>query len=156
MAVCADYKISHSHFLGGPNRWTPADRDKAIWWYVREKERWGGGGGPQRGEGASPRAKANKHTRGRATRVGGGPSARGAPTRGPRGPGYLGLGGSVRVMGGGGTGGPPKADWDADRLAYSPKKVRCRGCEVKTTAEKSISQADSRSVSIEMRPRERG
>ena len=95
MAVCADYKISHSHFLGGPNRWTPADRDKAIWWYVREKERWGSGG-----------------------------------TR--------------------------KADWDADRLAYSPKKVRCRGCEVKTTAEKSISQADSRSVSIEMRPRERG
>lgn len=41
MAVCAQYRISHSHFLGGPARWTPPDRDKAIWWYLHEQERCG-------------------------------------------------------------------------------------------------------------------
>lgn len=38
MAVCAQYRISHSHFLGGPDEWTPADRDKAIWWQIRVAE----------------------------------------------------------------------------------------------------------------------
>jgi hypothetical protein len=38
MAVCAEYRIPHSHFLGGPAVWTPADRDKAIWWQVRQAE----------------------------------------------------------------------------------------------------------------------
>ena len=32
MAVCEQYRIPHSHFLGGPLVWTQADRDKAIWW----------------------------------------------------------------------------------------------------------------------------
>lgn len=32
MAVCAEYRISHSAFLG----WAAADRDKAIWWQVRK------------------------------------------------------------------------------------------------------------------------
>lgn len=41
MAVCHDYKISHSHFLGGPNRWTALDRAKALWWHIREQERCG-------------------------------------------------------------------------------------------------------------------
>lgn len=41
MAVCAQYRIPHSHFHGGPPRWTSADRDKAIWWYLREQERCG-------------------------------------------------------------------------------------------------------------------
>lgn len=44
MAVCHDYKISHSHFLGGPNRWTALDRAKALWWHIREQERCGGCG----------------------------------------------------------------------------------------------------------------
>lgn len=26
LALCAKYRISHSHFLGGPDLWTPADR----------------------------------------------------------------------------------------------------------------------------------
>lgn len=38
MRVCSDYKLSHSHFLGGPPEWTQLDRDKAIWWQVRQKE----------------------------------------------------------------------------------------------------------------------
>lgn len=41
MAVCAEYGIPHSHFLGGPLRWTPGDREKAIWWHVHEQERCG-------------------------------------------------------------------------------------------------------------------
>lgn len=41
MAVCVKYRISHSHFLGGPAVWTDTDRDKAIWWHVRESERCG-------------------------------------------------------------------------------------------------------------------
>lgn len=32
MAVAAEYRIPHSHFL----RWSPDDRDKAIWWHVRK------------------------------------------------------------------------------------------------------------------------
>lgn len=38
MAVCAAYKISHSHFLGGPRLWTQDDRDKAIAWQIRQAE----------------------------------------------------------------------------------------------------------------------
>lgn len=30
MEVCRAYGIPHSHFLGGPNRWSELDRDKAI------------------------------------------------------------------------------------------------------------------------------
>lgn len=41
MAVCHHYQVSHSHFLGGPDEWTPLDRAKAIWWWVREQERCG-------------------------------------------------------------------------------------------------------------------
>lgn len=29
--MCESYRISHSHFLGGPAVWTQQDRDKAIW-----------------------------------------------------------------------------------------------------------------------------
>jgi hypothetical protein len=36
MAVCEAYRISHSHFLGGPDEWTQLDRDKAIWWQARQ------------------------------------------------------------------------------------------------------------------------
>lgn len=35
MAVCAEYKISHTAFLA----WSQEDRDKAIWWHLRERER---------------------------------------------------------------------------------------------------------------------
>ena len=41
LAVCAQYLISHSHFLGGPNRWTADDREKAIWWLRRQREACG-------------------------------------------------------------------------------------------------------------------
>lgn len=34
MAVCATYGIPHSRFLG----WDQPDRDKAIWWHVRQQE----------------------------------------------------------------------------------------------------------------------
>lgn len=34
MAVCADYRIPHSVFLA----WDKSDRDKAIWWHVRQRE----------------------------------------------------------------------------------------------------------------------
>ena len=30
MGVCRQYRISHSHFLGGPPRWDEDDQDKAI------------------------------------------------------------------------------------------------------------------------------
>jgi hypothetical protein len=30
MALCREYQIPHSHFLGGPNRWTELDREKAV------------------------------------------------------------------------------------------------------------------------------
>lgn len=33
MAVCADYGIRHSEFLG----WPATDRDKAIWWSLRRQ-----------------------------------------------------------------------------------------------------------------------
>lgn len=39
MKVCRAYQIPHSHFLGGPNRWTAQDRDKAIWQEIREAEK---------------------------------------------------------------------------------------------------------------------
>lgn len=35
MAVCASYGIAHSAFLG----WDADDRDKAIWWLLREADR---------------------------------------------------------------------------------------------------------------------
>lgn len=38
MAVCAAYGISHSHFLGGPARWTSDDRDKALWWEIHRRD----------------------------------------------------------------------------------------------------------------------
>jgi hypothetical protein len=41
LSVCAEFKISHSHFLGGPNRWTDDDREKAIWWLRRQREACG-------------------------------------------------------------------------------------------------------------------
>jgi hypothetical protein len=31
MDICQTYRISHSHYLGGPPVWTEQDRDKAIW-----------------------------------------------------------------------------------------------------------------------------
>lgn len=34
MAVCAVYRMPHSAFLG----WDPVDRDKAIWWQIRQSE----------------------------------------------------------------------------------------------------------------------
>lgn len=40
MSVCAEYKIPHSEFLS----WESSDRDKAIWWHVRERERCPGCG----------------------------------------------------------------------------------------------------------------
>lgn len=39
MAYCAPRGIPHSHFLGGPNRWGPDDRDKALAWQLHELER---------------------------------------------------------------------------------------------------------------------
>lgn len=38
MGICETYKVSHSHFLGGPRRWTNQDRDKAIWFRVRQAQ----------------------------------------------------------------------------------------------------------------------
>ncbi len=40
MAVCASYKIPHSQFL----EWDQGDRDKAIWWHIREAEKCPGCG----------------------------------------------------------------------------------------------------------------
>lgn len=37
MAVCAHYRIPHSAFLS----WPKPDRDKAIWWHVRDRDRCG-------------------------------------------------------------------------------------------------------------------
>lgn len=34
MAVCAAYGIPHSMFLS----WRPTDRDKAVWWHIRQQE----------------------------------------------------------------------------------------------------------------------
>ena len=34
MAVCAAYGIAHSEFLS----WDSGDRDKAIWWHLRQKQ----------------------------------------------------------------------------------------------------------------------
>ena len=34
LAVCADYKIRHSEFLG----WSQLDRDKAIWHLMQQRE----------------------------------------------------------------------------------------------------------------------
>lgn len=39
--MCEKHGISHSHFHGGPPRWTPSDRDKALWRLMRERERCG-------------------------------------------------------------------------------------------------------------------
>lgn len=36
--MCEAYRISHSHFLGGPPEWTQADRDKAVWYQLRKAE----------------------------------------------------------------------------------------------------------------------
>jgi hypothetical protein len=85
MAVCAAYAIPHSEFMA----WWTSDRDKAIWWHLREQERCGSCG-----------------------------------TRRP--------------------------EWDESRHAYSAKKIRCRGCEVKEGAEKSITKADGKGVRIEL------
>jgi len=38
MAYCGPRGIPHSHFLGGPLHWTAADRDKAIWWQLRQAD----------------------------------------------------------------------------------------------------------------------
>ena len=37
MDYCAPLGISHSHFLGGPDVWTAADRDKALAWQERKR-----------------------------------------------------------------------------------------------------------------------
>lgn len=90
MAVCAAYQIPHSHFLGGPLRWSAADREKAIWWHLREQERCGSCG-----------------------------------TR--------------------------KPEWEGNPRAYAAKKVRCRGCEIKESAEKSINEKrDGKGIRVEM------
>lgn len=34
MAVCEQYRVPHSVFLD----WSASDRDKAIWWHVRQRE----------------------------------------------------------------------------------------------------------------------
>lgn len=38
--MCADYKIPHSQFL----EWDQVDRDKAIWWHIRQAETCSGCG----------------------------------------------------------------------------------------------------------------
>lgn len=35
LSVCAEYRIPHSEFL----RWPQDDRDKAIWYHIRERQR---------------------------------------------------------------------------------------------------------------------
>jgi hypothetical protein len=30
LAICEEYRISHSHYLGGPSTWTPEDRAKVV------------------------------------------------------------------------------------------------------------------------------
>lgn len=39
MGYCGPRGIPHSHFLGGPNEWTPDDRAKALAWHLYELER---------------------------------------------------------------------------------------------------------------------
>ncbi len=39
MAYCGPGRIPHSWFLGGPYRWTAADREKALAWQRRESRR---------------------------------------------------------------------------------------------------------------------
>lgn len=39
MDYCAPRGIPHSQFLGGPPVWTADDRDKALWWLIRDRER---------------------------------------------------------------------------------------------------------------------
>lgn len=39
MTVCEAYRIPHSQFLGGTPEWNQTDRDKAIWWHIRQKEK---------------------------------------------------------------------------------------------------------------------
>lgn len=34
MAVCVEYRIPHTQFL----EWDQVDRDKAIWWQIRQSE----------------------------------------------------------------------------------------------------------------------
>lgn len=41
MTICETYRISHSHYLGGPAVWTQQDRDKAIWHAKYKAERCG-------------------------------------------------------------------------------------------------------------------
>jgi hypothetical protein len=40
MAVCAEYRIPHSEFLG----WSADDRAKAMWWQFRQRQTCGGCG----------------------------------------------------------------------------------------------------------------
>jgi hypothetical protein len=44
MAYCGPRGLPHSFFLGGPHRWTDADRDKALAWAAQERSRCGGCG----------------------------------------------------------------------------------------------------------------
>lgn len=39
MAICRHYQVPHSHFMGGPLKWTDLDRDKAVAyeWLLREQ-----------------------------------------------------------------------------------------------------------------------
>jgi hypothetical protein len=39
MAYCGPRGIPHSHFLGGPLRWTEYDREKALGWELHELQR---------------------------------------------------------------------------------------------------------------------
>ena len=39
MRVCREWRIPHSHFLGGPCEWTTHDREKAVAYVVHESGR---------------------------------------------------------------------------------------------------------------------
>jgi hypothetical protein len=44
MAYCAPIGMPHSQFLGGPPRWTPEDRDKALAWQELQRQTCSGCG----------------------------------------------------------------------------------------------------------------
>lgn len=41
LQFCDEHGIPHSHFLGGPNQWTPEDRAKALAYLMEKGERCG-------------------------------------------------------------------------------------------------------------------
>ncbi len=42
--MCEQYRIPHSHFLGGPPTWSQLDRDKALWYAAWKAETCSGCG----------------------------------------------------------------------------------------------------------------